>query len=80
MNRRGFLKFLKSLICAIAGKSLPILSALTTPRVAASVAPFFGWILAPYVPLLCTPTFLDIAHDDRYVGKLILSGRLRGSL
>ena len=23
---------------------------------------------------------LDIAHDDRYVGKLILSGRLRGSL
>ena len=71
MNRRGFLK---SLICAIAGKSLPILSALTTPRVAASIT---GYLYCDYIPILCTPTFLD---PRPIAEELILSGRLRGSL
>lgn len=57
MNRRGFLKSLIGIAAtAFNGGGNKLLSALATPQVAASIT---GYIWAPYIPILCTPTFLD---------------------
>jgi len=75
MNRRGFLKSLIGIAAtSFNGGGNKLLSALTTPQVAASIT---GYLYCDYIPILCTPTFLD---PRPIAEELILSGRLRGSL